>query len=149
MATIVARQLADGTLVEVLPDGTTRPLPDRTDWAALSAMSDEEKEAAALSDPDAQPLSEEAIARALQGPHPRLVRFRLALSQAEFCARYQIPLDELIAWETRKAEPGPVVRAYMKLIMKDPQGVARTLAYRPEPSEAAQSDATAKPRAAE
>ena len=30
--TIVARQASDGTLVEVLPDRTTRPLPDRTVW---------------------------------------------------------------------------------------------------------------------
>ena len=33
--TIVAKQMSDGTLVQILPDGTTRPLPDRTDWARV------------------------------------------------------------------------------------------------------------------
>src|SRR6266851_214367 len=29
---IVARRQTDGTLVQVLPDGSTRPLKDETDW---------------------------------------------------------------------------------------------------------------------
>src|SRR5437764_6758277 len=54
--TIVARRLPDGTLVEVLPDGTTRAFPpDPTDWAALRAMTEDEINAAALSDPDNPP----------------------------------------------------------------------------------------------
>lgn len=144
MTTIVARVLPDGTLVQVMPDGTTQPLPDRTDWAKVDGLSDEEIEAAALSDPDAQPLSDEALARAREGPPPRVVRHRLRLSREEFCSRYQIPLDTLISWETRQTDPGPVVRAYMKLIMKDPEGVARTLAVRPE-----RPEQTLPPRAAE
>ncbi len=147
MTIIVARALPDGSLVQVLPDGTTKPLPDRTDWAAFHAMSDEEREAAALSDPDAQPLSEDALARARQGPPPRIVRFRLKLSREDFCARYQIPMNDLVAWETRKADPGPAIRAYMKLIMKDPDGVARDLAVRPQQSDPTDGSA-AKPRAA-
>ena len=149
MATIVARLLADGSLVQIMPDGTTRPMPDPMDQAAAEAMTEEEIEAAALADPDAQPMSDEALARALQGPPARVVRARLKLSREEFCARYQIPMDDLVAWETRKVDPGPVVRAYMKLIMKDPEGVATTLAYRPERPEPASNDRTAKPRAAE
>jgi putative transcriptional regulator len=51
--------------------GTTRvtvqpgePLPrGKTDWARLDAMTDEEIMAAALSDPDAQPLSPEQLAK--------------------------------------------------------------------------------------
>lgn len=127
MATITARLLADGTLVEVLPDGSTRPMQDPMDWAAFRAMTDEEREAAALADPDAQPLSEEALARSLLGPHPRFVRMKLRLSREEFSARYQIPMDTLVDWETRKVQPDPVVRAYMKVIMADSEGVARTI----------------------
>jgi putative transcriptional regulator len=37
--------------------------PDRTDWARVKAMTDEEFRAAALSDPDAQPLTQEQLAR--------------------------------------------------------------------------------------
>jgi hypothetical protein len=51
--TIVARRLPDGTLVQVLPDGSTRPFPaDGADWEALRRMTDGEINAAALSDPD-------------------------------------------------------------------------------------------------
>jgi putative transcriptional regulator len=55
---IRAKLLPDGSLVQVFPDGTTRPLSDKTDWARLDAMTDEEVDAAALADPDAQPLTE-------------------------------------------------------------------------------------------
>ena len=54
--TIVAKQMSDGTLVQILPDGTTRPLPDRTDWARVDAMTDEQVHAAAMADPDAREL---------------------------------------------------------------------------------------------
>lgn len=51
--------------------GTTRvtvkpgeePPRGKTDWARVNAMTDEEVMAAALSDPDAQPLDSEALAK--------------------------------------------------------------------------------------
>jgi putative transcriptional regulator len=62
--TIVARRLPDGTLVQVLPDGSTRLFPsDGTDWEALRGMTDGEINAAALSDPDNPPLTSERQAR--------------------------------------------------------------------------------------
>jgi hypothetical protein len=62
--TIRAKRLSDGSLVQVLPDGTTCPFPpDQTDWAALRAMTDEEINAAALADPDNQPITPERQAR--------------------------------------------------------------------------------------
>ena len=129
MTTTVAKRLPDGSLVEVLPDGTTRPMEDKTDWAAVDALTDEQIEAAALADPDAQPLPEEAGSKsARQGPPARVVRHRLKLSREEFCARYQIPMETLIAWETRKVDPGPVVRAYMKVIMNGSRGRRANLA---------------------
>ena len=132
-----------------MPDGTTRPMVDPMDKAASDAMTDEEIEAAALADPDAQPLPEGWIEKALQGPPPRIVRHRLKLSREEFCARYQIPMEMLVAWETRKIQPDPVVRAYMKVIMANPEGVARTIALRPAHLEPQQTTLAAKPRAAE
>lgn len=48
---------------------------DQTDWARLAAMTEEEIEANALSDPDAQPLSDDDLAEAaliLPGPKPRV-----------------------------------------------------------------------------
>jgi hypothetical protein len=62
--TIRARRLPDGSVVQVLPDGTTRPFPpDQTDWAALCAMTDEEINASAVADPDNQPITPERQAR--------------------------------------------------------------------------------------
>jgi hypothetical protein len=50
--TIVVRRLPDGTLLEALHDGSTRTSPpDETDWTALSRMTDEEINEAALADP--------------------------------------------------------------------------------------------------
>lgn len=42
----------DGRMLVEQPDGSFRPARDRTDWAALDAMSEEELEAAIASDPD-------------------------------------------------------------------------------------------------
>lgn len=130
MATIVARQLADGSLVQVMPDGTTRPMPDPMDHAESNAMTDEEVEAAALADPDAQPLSDAALERALLGPHPRLVRRRLRLTCEEFAERYRLPLETVLAWEKRDFEADAVARAFMRAIMNDPVGVARAVSGR-------------------
>ena len=44
-----------------LTDGTK--MKGLTDWERLASMSDEEVHAAALSDPDAQPLTEEQLAK--------------------------------------------------------------------------------------
>ena len=56
-------QSADGRVFQELDDGTTRPLVSRTDWARVDAMTDEEVEANALSDPDNPPWTEEELQR--------------------------------------------------------------------------------------
>lgn len=53
--------LPDGTVVEILADGSTRPLADTTDDARLAAMIEDE-EANALSDPDNPPFTDEELA---------------------------------------------------------------------------------------
>jgi hypothetical protein len=68
LATIITRRLNDGSYVELLPDGSTRPSVSKTDDAVLDAMTDEEITAAALSDPDAQPLTDEQLRRMRQTP---------------------------------------------------------------------------------
>ena len=72
--------------------GTTRvtikpgePLPrGNTDWERVRAMTDEEVMAAALSDPDAQPLTPEQLARMRRVPRVKLLRQQLGMTQAEF-----------------------------------------------------------------
>lgn len=62
---IRAKLLPEGRLVQVLPDATTRPLPDRTDWAKLDAMTDEDIHGAAVPGP----LSDPQLAIGVE-PHP-------------------------------------------------------------------------------
>ena len=56
--TIITKRQSDGAFVQVMPDGTTRPLEDKTDWNRLREMTDEEVHVTALADPDAQPTTE-------------------------------------------------------------------------------------------
>jgi len=69
--TIVTRRLSDGSVVRVMPDGTTQPLAESTDWERLRAMTDDEVTAAALADPDAQPLTEARLANMKRVPRAR------------------------------------------------------------------------------
>lgn len=126
--TTVARRLPDGTLVKVLPDGTTCPLPpDRTDWAALRAMSDEEIEAAARSDPYNPPLEDYPPGQLRRVPQVRQVRRALHLTQEEFSTRFSIPLGTLRDWEQGKCEPDQAARAYLRVIAAEPDAVLRAL----------------------
>jgi putative transcriptional regulator len=56
----------------VFPDGSTKPLDHKTDWARLRAMTDEEVTAAALSDPDAQPATPEQLRNARRAPRAKI-----------------------------------------------------------------------------
>jgi uncharacterized protein (DUF4415 family) len=56
--------LVDDRMYERKPDGTLVPLEDRSDWARVDAMTDEELTANAESDPDARPYSDEEWAKA-------------------------------------------------------------------------------------
>jgi putative transcriptional regulator len=138
MTTIVSRRLADGSYVEVLPDGTVRPSVDKTDWAAVDALTDEEIMAAALADPDAQPLSDETLRKMRRGPHPRFLRLKLRLTREEFAERYCFPIDVLESWELQKTYPDEMIRAYLKAIAADPEGVARAVAAKPQGALAAE-----------
>jgi putative transcriptional regulator len=129
--TIVAKLTSDGTVVQVLPDGTTRPLPDRTDWARVDAMTDEEVHAAAMADPDARPMTPEEFAKGRRVPRVKSLRRALGLTQEEFAARYHIPLGTLRDWEQGRAEPDQPARAYLKVIASSPDWVARALASGP------------------
>ena len=126
--TIVAKRQSDGTVVQVLPDGSTKPLADKTDWARLRAMTDEEVTAAAMSDPDAQPMAPNQLRTARRLPRTKTLRRALALTQEEFAARYHIPLGTLRDWEQGRCEPDQPARAYLTVIAHDPEGVKRALA---------------------
>lgn len=97
------------------------------DPGPLAPMTDEEVHAAALADPDAQPLTEERLAKMRPVPRTRTLRRALGLTQEEFAERYQIPLGTLRDWEQGKCEPDQATRAYLRAIAGDPEGVRRAL----------------------
>jgi putative transcriptional regulator len=126
--TIAAKRLGDGTLVQVLPNGSTKPIEDKTDWARLRAMTDEEVTSAAMSDPDARPMTPEQLRTARRVPRTKTLRRALALTQEEFAARYHIPLGTLRDWEQGRCEPDQPASAYLTVIAHDPEGVKRAFA---------------------
>lgn len=132
--TIVVKRRSDGTLVQVLPDGSTQPLPpDQTDWDALRRMTEEEINAAARSDPDNPPSQDYPPDRWKRVPQVKVMRRALRLTQEEFAARFAIPLGTLRDWEQGKTEPDQAARSYLRVIAVDPDGVVRALAKSPRP----------------
>ena len=129
--TIVAKPQGDGTLAQVLPDGTVQPLEDKTDWRRLRAMSDDEVQAAACADPDAQPLADVDGDRIRRTPRLKIIRRALGLTQEEFAARYHIPLGTLRDWEQGAKQPDQAARAYLQAIAGDPDAVRRALVNAP------------------
>jgi len=125
---IVAKLQSDGTVVQVLPGGSTKPFEDKTDWDRLRAMTDEEITAAAMADPDARPMTPEQLRTARRVPRTKTLRRALGLTQEEFAARYHIPLGTLRDWEQGRCEPDQPARAYLTVIAHDPDGVKRALA---------------------
>ncbi|MBV9637151.1 MAG: helix-turn-helix domain-containing protein [Methylobacteriaceae bacterium] len=94
-------------------------------------MTDEEVHAAALSDPDAQPLTPERLAHMKRVPQVRTIRRVLSLSQEEFAARFHIPLGTLRDWEQGRKEPDAAARAYLRVIGRNPTAVAEALSAVP------------------
>lgn len=115
-------------------DATTKKTPPEKsthDWSALDAMTAEEKHAAALSDPDAQPIDEEKWKRMKKTPRAKIIRRALGLSQEEFAARFHIPLGTLRDWEQGRAEPDQAAQAYLKVIATQPDVVSKALTPKP------------------
>ncbi len=100
------------------------------DWSRLAAMTEEQRHAAALADPDAQPLSGADMDRMKLTPRLKIIRRALGLTQEEFAARYQIPLGTLRDWEQGAKKPDQAARAYLRAIAGDPVGVQRALVCR-------------------
>ena len=73
-------------------EDTTKKTPAEHDWQHFDAMTEAERHTAALSDPDAQPITPDNIGRMRRTPQVKVIRRALGLSQEEFAAHFQIPL---------------------------------------------------------
>ena len=90
-------------------------------------MTDAEVLAAAMSDPDAQPLTPDDFKRMKRIPRAKIIRRVLGLTQEEFATRFHIPLGTLRDWEQGAAEPDTCARAYLTVIARNPKAVADAL----------------------
>ena len=91
-------------------------------------MTYEEIDIAARSDPDAQPLTKEQLARMRRIPLARHVRIKLGLSQDDFARRFGIPVGTLRDWEQHRTKPDQAAESYLKVIAANPKAVAKVIA---------------------
>jgi len=95
-------------------------------------MTEDKVQAAALADPDAQPLTDADFGRMQRVPHVRTLRRALHLTQEEFATRYHIPVDTVRDWEEGRREPDQLAHAYLMVIASDPEGVKSALEHAPK-----------------
>jgi putative transcriptional regulator len=103
----------------------------KNDWRRADAMSEDDVHAAALADPDAQPLTPERLAHMKRTPQVKVIRRALGLSQEEFAARFRIPLGTLRDWEQGRKDPDAAARAYLVVIGRNPSAVSEALRQTP------------------
>jgi putative transcriptional regulator len=121
--TIRARVLEDGSVWQVMPDGSLVPIEVETGSERLDNMTDEEIEANALSDPDSPPTTDEERLRAMWAPHPKEIRERMGLSQREFADRFFLALQTVREWENGTYWHGDAGTMLLRVIDKHPEAV--------------------------
>ena len=113
--------------------GTTKYKLDPTalpegDWSRLDAMSEEERHAAALADPDAQSATEAQLAAGRRRPDVRAIRDSLGLSIEEFAARFGLSQILVGEWEGGQRHPDRTALMLLRVIAAEPDTVARVAA---------------------
>lgn len=108
-------------------DNTTKNKTTERDWRQFDAKSVADKTTAALRDPDAKPLTSSDFKRMKRTPQVKVIRRALGLTQEQFAARFHIPLGTLRDWEQGAATPDQSARAYLTVIARDPDAVAKAL----------------------
>jgi putative transcriptional regulator len=103
------------------------------DWSRVDAMTDEQRHAAAMADPDARPMTDAEWARARRVPQVSIIRRAFRLSQEEFAAQFHIPIGTLRDWEQGRKEPDAAAKAYLRVIASEPETVRKALLPRPRP----------------
>lgn len=94
----------------------------------LATMSDEAIDLAARNDPDNPEWSDEKLARAVFARDVKRARALAKLSQEDFARRFHISTARLRDWEQARFKPDSVAAAYIKIILREPDLVARILA---------------------
>ncbi len=73
-------------------------------------------------------VTEEALERGLRSRLIRKTRTDLGLSQSEFAGRFRVPVGTLRDWEQARVTPPDFAVAYVKVIARHPEMVAKAVA---------------------
>jgi putative transcriptional regulator len=114
-----ARLKKDGTMVEILRDGSERPLVPEVDWVRVDATTEEEI-AAQIAEDDAE-------ARRDAAAYARRLRRKVGLSQVAFAKRIGVPVDTVRNWEQGKRAPQGPARALLRIIDRAPEAALHAL----------------------
>jgi putative transcriptional regulator len=91
-------------------------------------MTVDEVLAAARSDPDAQPLAPEQLAKMRCVSRVKALRQRLGMTQVEFAETFHLSITTLRDWEQHRSIPDAPARALLLAIERDPEVMRRLLA---------------------
>lgn len=106
---------------------------DRTDWAKVDSISEEELDEIVRSDPDDVYLSEAELADAIP-IYPvdlKQLRRRLGLTQESFAARFGFSLGTVRNWERGRRRPEGPAQILLQVIDREPEAVERALGRKP------------------
>jgi putative transcriptional regulator len=108
-------------------DPNNPPRMSKAARARLDAMTDEEITAAAESDPDNPPLTDEELERIRIARRVQAARARTGLSQSRFAEAYRINVGRLRDLEQGRTQPDSAMLAYLTVIEREPEAVRRAL----------------------
>lgn len=89
------------------------------DWGAVDAVTDSDIERQIAADTD--------VAPEILPVDVKAIRSATGLSQGVFAARYRIPVGTLRDWEQGRKQPDTTARAYLHVIARNPNMVAKAL----------------------
>jgi len=96
----------------------------KVDWAKVDALTDKDIKRAVANDPDAAPI----LTRAGMLAHlMKRTRERLGLSQADFAARFHMPVGTVRDWEQNRRQPDTASLLLMSAISRDPETMERLI----------------------
>ncbi len=106
------------------------PPKGQTDWEHVDALTEEETNEAASSDPENPPLTEAQLKQFRRVPDVKSIREHLQLSQQQFAKTYRLSLRTLQEWEQGRRGLDTTAVAYLTVIANAPDAVRRALVQR-------------------
>lgn len=114
-------------MVEFILDPANPPQLSAEEIAHLDAMTPEEIEENARTDPDNPPLTEDELARMVSARRVREARKSTGLTQTEFARTFRINRARLRDLERGRSKADSALSAYLRVIAKAPEVVKSAL----------------------